>query len=49
MHGPKIDVDGKMRKTYLFAILDDHSRLITHGQFYLLRHWKTIWTVYAQP
>jgi putative transposase len=24
-----------MRKTYLFAIIDDHSRLIAHGQFYL--------------
>lgn len=35
MHGPKILHGGKMRKTYLFAIIDDHSRLITHGQFYL--------------
>jgi putative transposase len=35
MHGPHILVNGKKRKTYLFAILDDHSRLIPHGQFYL--------------
>jgi len=35
MHGPKIFHDGKHRKTYLFALLDDHSRLIPHGQFYL--------------
>jgi len=35
MHGPKIDVNGKMRKSYLIAVIDDHSRLITHGQFYL--------------
>ncbi|MHC4544689.1 MAG: DDE-type integrase/transposase/recombinase [Planctomycetota bacterium] len=35
MHGPKVDVNGKMRKSYLIAILDDHSRLIAHGQFYL--------------
>lgn len=35
MHGPQIFVDGKKRKTYLFAVIDDHSRLITHGQFYL--------------
>jgi len=35
LHGPKIIVDGVMRKTYLFAILDDHSRLIVHAQFYL--------------
>jgi putative transposase len=35
MHGPKVLHGGKLRKTYLFAIIDDHSRLITHGQFYL--------------
>lgn len=35
MHGPKILYEGKMRKTYLFAIIDDHSRLIPHGQFYM--------------
>jgi transposase InsO family protein len=35
MHGPKIPVGGAMRKTYLFAIIDDHSRLIPHAQFYL--------------
>ena len=35
MHGPKVFHDGKLRKTYLFALLDDHSRLIPHGQFYL--------------
>ena len=35
MHGPKVLHEGKLRKSYLFAIIDDHSRLITHGQFYL--------------
>jgi len=35
MHGPKVDVNGKMRKSYLIAIIDDHSRLIAHGEFYL--------------
>ena len=35
MHGPRVEVDGKLRKTYLIAIIDDHSRLIAHGQFYL--------------
>ena len=35
MHGPRVLVDGKMRKSYLFAIIDDHSRLIPHAQFYL--------------
>jgi putative transposase len=35
MHGPKVHVASRMRKSYLIAIIDDHSRLITHGQFYL--------------
>jgi transposase InsO family protein len=35
LHGPQIAVGDKRRKTYLFAFLDDMSRLIPHGQFYL--------------
>jgi len=35
MHGPRVDVDGKMRKTYLIAVIDDHSRLIVYARFYL--------------
>jgi transposase InsO family protein len=35
MHGPQVKHDGKRRKTYLIAFLDDHSRLITHGEFSL--------------
>jgi len=35
MHGHKVLYERKMRKTYLFAIIYDHSRLIPHGQFYL--------------
>ncbi len=35
MHGPKVDVDGRQKKTYLIAILDDHSRLIIYARFYL--------------
>lgn len=35
MHGPKVEVDGKIRKTYLIAIIDDHSRLIAYAHFYL--------------
>ena len=35
LHGPRVLVGDKLRKSYLFAILDDHSRLITHAQFYL--------------
>jgi len=36
MHGPKLDCGGqRLRKTYLIAFIDDHSRIITHGRFYL--------------
>jgi transposase InsO family protein len=35
MHGPTILEGGKQKKTFLFAFLDDHSRLISHAQFYL--------------
>lgn len=35
MHGPQVNDGGHKRKSYLFAIIDDHSRLITGGQFYL--------------
>lgn len=35
MHGPRVIHKGKLRKSYLFAIIDDHSRLIPHAQFYL--------------
>jgi transposase InsO family protein len=35
MHGPKVDADSKLRKTYLIAIIDDHSRLIVYARFYL--------------
>jgi putative transposase len=35
MHGPRVIHEGRLRKAYLFAVLDDHSRLITHAEFYL--------------
>lgn len=35
MHGPRVNHEGTMRKAFMFAIIDDHSRLITHAQFYL--------------
>lgn len=35
MHGPHVTSGGKQRKCYLIAFIDDHSRLIPHGQFYL--------------
>jgi len=35
MHGPSVRVEGKSRKAYLIAIIDDHSRFIVHAEFYL--------------
>jgi transposase InsO family protein len=35
MHGPLMFAEGKRRKVYLFAFIDDMSRLIAYAQFYL--------------
>jgi transposase InsO family protein len=35
MHGPHVLVNGKLRKTYLIAIIDDFSRYIINASFYL--------------
>lgn len=35
MHGPKVEVNGRRQKTYLIAVIDDHSRLIVYARFYL--------------
>ena len=35
MHGPRVLYEGKMRKTYLLAFLDDMSRFIPCAEFYL--------------
>ena len=35
MHGPRIEHEGRGRKTYLIAFMDDHSRLVPHGEFFL--------------
>jgi putative transposase len=35
MHGPRVDHQGRNRKTYLIAFIDDHSRLVPHAEFYL--------------
>jgi len=35
MYGPPVSVDGRERRSFLFAFLDDMSRLVPHGQFYL--------------
>jgi putative transposase len=48
MHGPQVLVQDKQRKTYLIAIMDDHSRLITAAGFYLSENLKTYLTVLEQ-
>jgi transposase len=35
MHGPAVFDGKRKRKAFLFAIIDDHSRLIVHAWFYL--------------
>lgn len=35
MHGPVVRVGERKRKTYLISFIDDHSRLVPHGEFYL--------------
>jgi len=35
MHGPLVAVEPRQRKSYLIAFIDDHSRLVPYGQFYL--------------
>lgn len=35
LHGPKITVPGRARKTYLMAILDDASRFVVSARFHL--------------
>jgi transposase InsO family protein len=43
MYGPHLPgVDGRRRKTYLFAILDDATRLIAHAQFYYDQHLRAL-------
>ncbi len=40
MHGPNVFYDGKKRKTYLIAFIDDHSRLIPYAEFFLHENLK---------
>lgn len=35
LHGPKVRFEGKLRKSYLFAFIDDMSRFVPHAEFYL--------------
>jgi len=48
MHGPEIVHENRQRKTYLIAVIDDHSRLITAAGFYLSENLKTFLKVLEQ-
>jgi len=43
MYGPALpSEDGKRRKTYLIAILDDATRVIVHAEFYFEQHLRSL-------
>lgn len=42
MYGPFLKDGRKSRQTYLFAYLDDASRLCCHGQFYFTQNFSTL-------
>jgi putative transposase len=43
MYGPTIPTkDGKRRKTYLLAVLDDATRLVVHAEFYFDQHLRSL-------
>ncbi len=48
MHGPKVMVNGRNRKTYLIAFLDDHSRLIVYARFYLSENLAAFMEAFSQ-
>jgi len=48
MHGPRLLIDGKNKKTYLIAFIDDHSRLIVHGCFYASESTAAFITAFEQ-
>ncbi|MEI7538230.1 MAG: DDE-type integrase/transposase/recombinase [Comamonadaceae bacterium] len=35
MHGPRVSIKGRLRKTYLVSLIDDASRLVAHSAFCL--------------
>lgn len=48
MHGPRLYADGKHKKTYLIAFMDDHSRLIVYAGFYTSESTKAFMSALEQ-
>jgi transposase InsO family protein len=46
MHGPLVREGERMRKAYLIALLDDHSRLVPHAAFHLNERLSTYLEVF---
>lgn len=42
MYGPYLKVGKSKQQTYLFAFIDDASRLITHGQFFFSQNFSAL-------
>lgn len=47
LYGPYIRVGKVKKQTYLLALIDDASRLITHGQFFDAQNYSTLVTTAA--
>ena len=48
MHGPKVRVGPRMRKTYLLAFLDDATRVVPHAEFALHENTQALLPVLKQ-
>lgn len=48
MHGPAVTVDGRQRKTYLLALIDDATRLVPYAAFALSENATAFLTVLEQ-
>jgi transposase InsO family protein len=44
MHGPSVLYNNKLKKTYLLAIIDDHTRIIPNARFYFSENLVTYLT-----
>ena len=48
MHGPLVMIEGRRRKAYLIAFIDDHSRLIPQAAFYLSENLEAFLSAFEQ-
>ena len=46
--GPYLNLDGKKHKTYIFAILDDATRLVIHCQAFFKENFPSLLSVFKQ-